>query len=80
MSRMTTLDFITILVWGLIILLTIIVISNYLDYRKTSKKIEKPQQTINTIEQMKKPKEEKVQDFFEVRYKVDKIIAEKYKL
>jgi len=77
---MTTLDFITILVWGLIILLTIIVISNYLDYRKTSKKIQKPQQTINTIEQMKKPKEEKVQDFFEVRYKVDKIIAEKYKL
>ncbi|VVB62199.1 Uncharacterised protein [uncultured archaeon] len=70
-------DFGAILLWVLIIGLVIIAIIDirlYLDYRKTSKKIEKPQQKLNKIEQMKKSKEERMQEFVEIRNKVDKII------
>ena len=80
-SRITTLDFITIMVWLLIILLAIIAIRLYLNHRKTSKKfewipiIEEPQQELNTIEQMKTLREEKSQEYVDIRNKVDKIIG-----
>ena len=70
-------DFGAILFWVLIILLVIIVIIDihtYLYYRKTSKKIEKPQQKLNTIEQTEKHTEDRLQEIVEVRNKVDKII------
>jgi peptidoglycan hydrolase CwlO-like protein len=70
-------DFGAILFWVLIILLAIIVIIDihtYLHYRKTSKKIEKPQQKPNTIEQTKKSTEDRLQEIDEIRNKVDKII------
>ena len=46
----------------------------YWYYRKTSTEEEKPQQTLNTVDQVKKPTEERMQDIVEVRNKVDKII------
>jgi uncharacterized protein YneF (UPF0154 family) len=70
-------DFGAILFWVLIILLAIIVIIDirtYLSYRKTSKKIEKPQQKPSTIEQMKKSSEVRISEIDEIRNKVDKII------
>jgi len=70
-------DFGAILFWILIILLVIIAIIDirlYRENRKISKKIEKTQQKLNTKQQMKKPREERMQEFIEVRNKVDKII------
>jgi beta-lactamase regulating signal transducer with metallopeptidase domain len=70
-------DFEAILLWILIILFVTIAtidIRLYLDNRKTSKKIENPQQKLNTIEQMKKSKEERMHEIVEIRNKVDKII------
>lgn len=73
-------DFGAILFWVLIIVLAIIVIIDihtylyYLYYRKTSKKIEKPQQKLNTIEPMKKSHEDRLLNIVEVRNKVDKLI------
>jgi len=70
-------DFGAILLWVLIIVLVIIVIIDirlYLDHRKTSKKIEKKQQKLNTIEQMKKSEEERTQEHDNIRNIVDKII------
>ena len=70
-------DFGAILFWVLIILLTTIVIIDihtYWCYRKTSKKIEKPQQERNTIDQMQKSTDVRRQEIVEIRNKVDKII------
>jgi len=70
-------DFGALLFWVLIVLLVIIVIIDihtYLYYRKTSEKIGKPQQNLHTIEQMKKSKEDRLQEIVEIRNKVDKII------
>ncbi len=81
MSRITTLDFITIMVWVLIIILAIIATGLYLNHRKTSKKfewipiIEEAQQELNTIEQMKTLREERAQEYVDIRNKVDKIIG-----
>ncbi len=67
-------DFGAILLWVLIIINVILWIRIYLYYRKTSKKIEKPQQKLNIIEQMKKSNEARIEDIVEIRNKVDKII------
>ena len=67
-------DFGAILLWILIILNVILWILVYWYYRKTSTEEEKPQQTLNTVDQVKKPTEERMQDIVEVRNKVDKII------
>ena len=75
-----------VLLWVLVVLNVILWIGVYLYYRKTFKKTEwisiteKPEQKLNTIEQMKETKEDRVQEFVEVRDKVDRIIAEKYTL
>jgi uncharacterized membrane protein YciS (DUF1049 family) len=70
-------DFGAILFWVLIIVLLIMVFIDlrlYLDHRKTSKKIEKKQQKLNTIEQMKISEEERTQEHDNIRDMVDKII------
>lgn len=67
-------DFGAILFWVLIILNVIVWVGVYFYYQKMFKKIEKPQQKQNRIEQMKKSKEERLQEIVEVRNKVDKII------
>ncbi len=68
-------DFGAILLWVLMIVLVIMMIIDirlYLDNRKTFKNIEKPQQKLNTIEQMKKSKENRMQELNDIRKKVDK--------
>ena len=76
-------DFGAILLWILIIILVIIAIIDirlYLDNQKTSKKLEwipmreEPQQKSNTAEEIKKSKEVRMQEIFDIRNKVDKII------
>jgi hypothetical protein len=76
-------DFGTILLWILIILLVIIAIIDihlYLDNQRASKKLEwipmteEPQQKPDTIDQMKKSKNERIQEIVDIRNKVDKII------
>jgi ATP/ADP translocase len=67
-------DFGAILLWIFCILIVILGICIYLYYQKTPKKIEKQQQKLYTIEQMKKPKEERMQEHVDIRNKVDKII------
>lgn len=70
-------DFGAILFWILMIILVTIGIVDlrlYLDYRKTSKYTEKPQQKFKTAEKMKKSQEEKIQNIIEIRNKVDKIL------
>ncbi len=76
-------DFGAILLWILIILLIIIAIIDirlYFDNQKTSKKLEwipmteEPQQKPNTIDRMKKSKNERIPEIVDIRNKVDKII------
>jgi hypothetical protein len=62
------------------IILEIVAIKLYFYYRELSKKGVKMQENLdphlNTIEQMKKSKEERMQEIAEIRNKVDKIIEE----
>jgi len=67
-------DFGAMLLWVLIILNVILLVCICLYYRKTFKKIENPQQKLDTIEQIKKSKDERIQELVEIRNKVDKII------
>ncbi len=70
-------DFGVILFWVLMIPLVILIIIDiriYLNYRKTSKKTGKLQQNLNTIEQIKKSEDETIQEYVDIRNKVDNII------
>ncbi len=70
-------DFGAIMFWVLILILMIIVIIDiytYFSYRKTSKKIEKPQQKLDAVEQRKTSGEDRLHDIVEIRKKVDKMI------
>jgi membrane protein implicated in regulation of membrane protease activity len=70
-------DFGVMLFWVLAIVFVIFMIIDirmYLYSRKTFKKIEKPQQKLDTTEEMKKSKECRTQEIVEIRNKIDKII------
>jgi membrane protein implicated in regulation of membrane protease activity len=70
-------DFGVMLFWVLAIVFVIFMIIDirmYLYSRKTFKKIEKPQQKLDTTEEMKKSKEGRTQEIVEIRNKIDKII------
>ncbi|KYK22538.1 hypothetical protein AYK25_07145 [Thermoplasmatales archaeon SM1-50] len=73
-------DFIIILFWVTIILVISIGIYLYINNRKMSKKLEKMQQKLNadrnTIHQMKKSKEERLQKLVEIQNTVDRMIEE----
>jgi len=68
--------------WVIIILLLIAIVT-YLRYRKMSKKVVKMQENLNThidtIDQMKKSKEERLKELTEIKNKVDKIVDEETK-
>jgi F0F1-type ATP synthase membrane subunit b/b' len=72
-----------IVFWVIVIILVIAAIVIYLRYRKMSKKVVKMQENIdthlNTIDQMKKSKEERSQDLHELKNKVDKMIDDETK-
>ena len=76
-------DFGAIVFWVIVIILVIAAIVIYLRYRKMSKKVVKMQENIdthlNTIDQMKKSKEERSQDLHELKNKVDKMVDEETK-
>ena len=69
--------------WVIVIIIVIAAIVLYLRYRKMSKKVVKMQKNIdthlNTIDQMKKSKEERSQDLHELKNKVDKMVDEESK-
>jgi F0F1-type ATP synthase membrane subunit b/b' len=73
-------DFGAILFWVIIIILLIAAITIYWYYRKISKKAIKTQEELNTnldtIDQMKKPEEESVQEPVEVKNNVEEMIEE----
>jgi len=69
----STSDYGAIVFWVIIIILVISAIIVYLYYRKMSKKVAKH---LNTIDQMKKSKEERVKELVEVKDKVEKMIEE----
>ena len=74
-----------IVFWVIIIILVITAIVVYFYYRKISKKVVKMQENIdthlNTIDQMKKSKEERLKELVELKNKVEKMIEdEKNKL
>jgi ATP/ADP translocase len=72
-----------IVFWVIVIILVIAAIVIYLRYRKMSKKVVKMQENLNThlntIDQMKKSKEERSQDLHELKNKVDKMVDEETK-
>jgi ATP/ADP translocase len=72
-----------IVFWIIFILLVIAAIVIYLRYRKMSKKVVKMQENVNTqlntIDQMKKSKEERSQDLHELKNKVDTMVDEETK-
>ena len=76
-------DFGAILFWVIIIILVIAAIVIYLKYRKMSKKVVKMQENLdthrNTIDQMKKSKEERVKEITELKDKAEKILEEEKK-
>lgn len=76
-------DFGAILFWVIIIILVIAAIVIYLYYRKASKKVVKLQEQLdtqhNTIDQMKKSKEERVKGITELKDKAEKILEEEKK-
>ncbi|MCX6661140.1 MAG: hypothetical protein NTY91_01150 [Euryarchaeota archaeon] len=69
-----------IVLWIIIIIIVITAIVLYLRYRKMSKKVVKMQENVNThlntIDQMKKSKEERLKELTEIKNKVDKVIEE----
>jgi len=70
-------DFGAILFWVLMTLLVILVIVDvrmYLEYRKMSQKREQQQQNLTIREHMKTSEEEGSQAYVDIRNKVDKII------
>jgi hypothetical protein len=70
-------DFGAILLWVLMTLLVILVIVDvrmYLEYRKMSQKREQQQQNLTIREHMKTSEEERSQAYVDIRNKVDKII------
>jgi hypothetical protein len=70
-------DFGAILLWVLITLLVMLVILDvrlYLEYRKMPQKGEQHQQISTMNEHMKKSEEEKEQAFIDIRNKVDQLI------
>jgi len=69
-------DYGAILFWIIIIILVVGAIVLYLYYRKMSKKVVKH---LNTIDQMKKSKEERVKELTELRDKAEKILEEEKK-
>ncbi|MCJ7697464.1 MAG: hypothetical protein MUO73_03940 [Thermoplasmata archaeon] len=72
-----------IVFWVIVIILVIAAIVIYLRYRKMSKKVVKMQENLNThlntIDQMKKSKEERSQDLHELKNKVDKMVDDETK-
>jgi ATP/ADP translocase len=72
-----------IVFWVIVIILVIAAIVIYLRYRKMSKKVVNMQENLNThlntIDQMKKSKEERSQDLHELKNKVDKMVEEETK-
>jgi len=72
-----------IVFWVIVIIIVIVAIVLYLRYRKMSKKVVKMQENIdthlNTIDQMKKSKEERSQDLHELKNKVDKMVDDETK-
>ena len=72
-----------IVFWVIIIILVIAAIVIYLKYRKMSKKVVKMQENLdthrNTIDQMKKSKEERVKEITELKDKTEKILEEEKK-
>lgn len=70
-------DFGAILLWVLMALLVILVIVDvrmYLEYRKMSQKREQQQQNLTIREHRKTSEEERSQAYVDIRNKVDKII------
>jgi len=69
-----------IVLWIIILIIVITAIVLYLRYRKMSKKVVKMQENVNThlntIDQMKKSKEERLKELTEIKNKVDKVIEE----
>lgn len=80
LSEMETWDFIIILYWVTIILIVSVLFYLYLNNRNISKKMEQMQQkltaNLDTINQMKKSKEERFKELVEIQNKVDKMIKE----
>jgi ATP/ADP translocase len=76
-------DLRAIVFWVIIIIIVISAIVIYLRYRKMSKKVVKMQENLNThidtIDQMKKSKEERSQDLHELKNKVDKMVDDETK-
>ena len=72
-----------IVFWVIVIIIVIAAIVIYLRYRKMSKKVVKMQENLNThlntIDQMKKSKEERSQDLHELKNKVDKMVDDETK-
>jgi len=72
-----------IVFWVIVIIIVIAAIVIYLRYRKMSKKVVKMQENldthIDTIDQMKKSKEERSQDLHELKNKVDKMVDDETK-
>ena len=72
-----------ILFWVIIIILVIAAIVIYLYYRKASKKVVKMQEQLdthlNTIDQMKTSKEERVKELTELKDKTEKMLEEEKK-
>jgi ATP/ADP translocase len=72
-----------IVFWVIVIIIVISAIVIYLRYRKMSKKVVKMQENLNThidtIDQMKKSKEERSQDLNELKNKVDKMVDDETK-
>lgn len=77
---MTTWELIIILIWVISIVIVIVGIPSYLYARKMSKKMEKMQQNLdmhlNTIDIMKKTKEERMHELVEIQNKINKMIEE----
>ena len=80
MSRMTTWEFIIIMIWVISIVIVIVGIPFLLYSRKMSKKMEQMQQNLNThlstIDQMKKTKEERMHELVDLQNKINKMIEE----
>ena len=76
-------DLEAVVFWVIIIILVIAAIVTYLYYRKMSKKVVKMQENIdthlNTINQMKKSKEDRVKDITELKDKTEKMLEEEKK-
>jgi F0F1-type ATP synthase membrane subunit b/b' len=72
-----------IVFWVIIILLVIAAILLYLYYRKASKKVVKMQEDLstkeNTINQLKKSKDDTLKELTELKEKVDQIIQREKK-